>query len=120
MSPAAALFAQGLPNPLPPQPLVDALEEFARHTPMQLVYSADIARGVMSPGARAGQSAEESHRDLPRDTGLTFEFVNVRTVTVRPVAKREAKNSSSSHNAQATARNANGSYGVRLARLEAA
>jgi iron complex outermembrane receptor protein len=82
VSSSAALFAQGLPNPLPPQPLVDALEAFSRQSPLQVVYSADVAKGVMSPGARAGQSDEETLRELLRDTGLTFEFVNERTVTV--------------------------------------
>jgi iron complex outermembrane receptor protein len=68
--------------PLPPQPLADALDTFAQRSGLQLVYSAQLAKGLMSQGAAAGESAEQTLRDLLRGTGLTFEFVNDRTVTV--------------------------------------
>src|SRR5262249_12057598 len=57
---------------------------FAQLTGVQFVYNADLAKGVMSQGAAAGQSVEQTLHDLLRGTGLTFEFVNDRTVTVTP------------------------------------
>ncbi|MEJ1964633.1 MAG: TonB-dependent receptor [Gammaproteobacteria bacterium] len=72
--------------PLPPQPLADALDSFAQRTGLQLIYSAALAKNVMSQGAAGGQSAEQVLRDLLRGTGLTFEFVNDRTVTLMPPA----------------------------------
>ncbi|MEJ0037816.1 MAG: TonB-dependent receptor [Gammaproteobacteria bacterium] len=73
-------------TPLPPQPLADALEMFAQRTGMQVIYSAPLAKDVMSRGAAAGLSAEQVLRELLRGTGLTFELVNDRTVTVRTLA----------------------------------
>src|SRR5687767_11005805 len=77
---AAAVQAAGLPGGLPPQPLVDALEAFSKQTGFQLLYKAGLANGVKSHGAPAGLSAEATLSALLRDTGLTFAFVNARTI----------------------------------------
>src|SRR5262245_14357830 len=68
-----------LPAPLPPQPLADALESFAKQTGLQVVYSAQLAHDLNSPGTAAGQLPEQSLRNILRDTGLTYEFLNERT-----------------------------------------
>ncbi len=72
----------GLSKPVPAQPLVDALEAFARNAGLQVVYGPEITDGIRSPGAAAGRSVEDTLRELLRGTGLTFEFVNEKTVTL--------------------------------------
>jgi iron complex outermembrane receptor protein len=101
-----AAAADGLSQSFPPQPLADALDTFARQSGLQLVYSAELSRGIQSPGARAGQSAADTLRELLRDTGLVFEFVNERTVTVTPASGAD------------TARSAAGSGPISLAHRE--
>jgi iron complex outermembrane recepter protein len=78
-----AVDAQGLAKELVPQLLADALDKFASDTGLQLVYHSQIAAGLQSKGARAGLSAEETLRELLRGTGLTFEFINERTIAIR-------------------------------------
>ncbi len=89
---AASAIGQGLARDLSPQPLAEALEIFAEQTGLQLVYRAELAAGMQSRGARAGLSAEETLRELLRETGLTFEFVNDRTIAIR-VANADARSS---------------------------
>ncbi len=69
------------------QPLPKALKSFAQATGLQLVYVSEIAAGLDSRGARAGLSPQESLQALLSGTGLTFEFVNDRTVSIRPGRK---------------------------------
>jgi iron complex outermembrane receptor protein len=64
------------------QPISEALDEFARRTGLQLVYVSDIARSRMSPGAPAGLGPAETLARLLDGTGLTFEFLNDRTVRI--------------------------------------
>ncbi len=88
-------YAEGLKEPLKAQPLADALEAFARQTGLQVLYTSDVARGVQSLGASTGRSTTATLRELLRDTDLTYEFVNARTVTIlrHPVsATRAAQN----------------------------
>ncbi len=80
--PIAAAASESMSQALPPQPLVTALETFARNAGLQLVYGPEITVGLQSPGAEAGHSIEDTLRELLRGTGLTFEFVNERTVTL--------------------------------------
>ncbi len=78
----ATAMSQGLSRDIGPQPLARALEVFAAETGLQLVYRSEIAAGIASRGARAGLSAEEALRELLRETGLTFEFLNKRTIAI--------------------------------------
>ena len=80
---SALAIAGGLPRALPPQPLADALDDFAKMTGMQLVYRTELATGLSSHGTQAGVSAEEALKDLLKDTGLTFVYVNDRTISIR-------------------------------------
>lgn len=79
---AASASAEGLSEALAPQPLADALEMFSQQTGLQLVYDAALTRGIKTEGASAGQPTEQTLRELLRGTGLAFEFVNERTVTI--------------------------------------
>ena len=78
----AEVRAERISVALPPQPLADALDAFARSTGYELVYRAELAKGLTSKGAAAGLSAQETLRQLLRDTDLSFDFVNERTITI--------------------------------------
>jgi len=69
-------------NDIVPQPVADALDEFANQTGLQLVYETRIAKERASKGARAGLSAKEALTQLLDGTGLLFEFLNARTVRI--------------------------------------
>jgi iron complex outermembrane recepter protein len=84
---SAWAVAEGLPRPLPAQPLADALDGFARYTGLQVVYRAELTNGLQSQGAEAGLSAEQALISILRDTGLSFQFVNAHTVTLTVALK---------------------------------
>ena len=74
--------ARGLTVPLGPQSLGDALENYAKLTGCQVVYRAEVVAGVTTKGAVAGSSARDTLAQLLRGTGLSFAFVNDRTVAI--------------------------------------
>jgi len=78
----ASAYAEGLPPAFPSQPLADALDAFAKATGYQLVYRSELAQGMTTLGADAGLTAEQTLRQLLRDTGLAFRFINERTVVI--------------------------------------
>ena len=96
LSASAFAVAEGLPRALPPQPLPDALEAFAQLSGLQVIYRAEIAAGLSSKGASEGQSAEAALKDLLRDTGLTYTFVNDRMVAIRSATSGKGAERSSS------------------------
>jgi iron complex outermembrane receptor protein len=65
-----------------PQPLDAALSEFAHQTGLQLVYVSQVAQARASKGAHAGLSAADALTELLDGTGLSFQFVNARTVRI--------------------------------------
>jgi outer membrane receptor protein involved in Fe transport len=67
-----------------PRPVTEALAAFGRQTGLQLIYVSTIAETRQSKGARAGQTASEALAQLLEGTGLTFEFLNARTVRIFP------------------------------------
>lgn len=67
-----------------PRPLAEALAAFGRQTGLQLIYVSTIAETQQSKGARAGQAASDALTQLLDGTGLTFEFLNARTVRIFP------------------------------------
>jgi iron complex outermembrane recepter protein len=79
---SALAMAQGLPRALPSQSLEDALDSFAAMTGLQVVYRAEIAKGLHTDGAAAGLSAQQALGALLRETGLTYTFVNDHTVAI--------------------------------------
>lgn len=74
--------AERLATAFASQPLADALDAFAKATGYQLVYRAELTVGMTSKGADGGLSAQETLRQLLRGTGLTFQFINERTVVI--------------------------------------
>jgi iron complex outermembrane recepter protein len=75
---------------IPPESVAEALADFARQTGLQIVYVSQIAKQQKSKGARAGQSPSEALTVLLEGTGLTFEFLNARTVRIYAVGVLEA------------------------------
>lgn len=65
-----------------PQPLDAALSEFAQQTGLQLVYVSQVAQARASKGAHAGLSTADALTELLDGTGLSFQFVNARTVRI--------------------------------------
>jgi iron complex outermembrane receptor protein len=108
---SAWAVAEGLPRPLPPQALADALDSFAKYTGLQVVYRAELTNGLQSKGAEAGLSAEQALRAILRDTGLSFQFVNERTVTLMVVPKTSDSRSTTGDSALASERRASSSAG---------
>jgi iron complex outermembrane receptor protein len=87
-SSVAALAAGGadsavtLSADIAPRPLTEALSAFGRQTGLQLIYVSGIAEAQHSKGARAGLTASAALTQLLDGTGLTFEFLNARTVRI--------------------------------------
>ena len=67
---------------IPPQPVASALAEFARQTGLQFIYVSQLAKARASRGARAGLASTEALPALLEGTGLSFEFLNARTVRI--------------------------------------
>lgn len=92
---------------IPAQPLADALVAYARQSGLQLIYVAALTAGHSSRGAHGGLSPVETLTQLLAGSGLTFEFINPRTVQIfrvpptpaAPVPTRAA--SASRHSATA-------------------
>ncbi len=78
----AARADQALKVAIPAQALAGALAEFAHQTGLQVIYVARLARSRNSKGARAGQDPAEALPALLEGTGLSFEFLNERTVRI--------------------------------------
>jgi outer membrane receptor protein involved in Fe transport len=65
-----------------PRPLTEALAAFGRQTGLQLIYVSSVAETQHSNGAPAGLAAPAALAQLLDGTGLTFEFLNARTVRI--------------------------------------
>lgn len=76
---------------IPAGPLENALVRFADATGIQLVYSAEMARGRRSTGVSARMSAADGLSRLLATTGLTWRFVDARTVTITPIESAGAE-----------------------------
>ncbi len=79
---AAVEPAPVLSSPIPSQPLAAALAEFAHQTRLQLVYVTTIVRARTSRDVSAGLGPGDALSRLLDGTGLSFEFLNARTVRI--------------------------------------
>ena len=71
-----------LSHAIAPQSLSTALADLAHQTGLQLVYVSQVAAGRTSKGARAGLSPAAALTELLDGTGLSFQFLNTRTVRI--------------------------------------
>ncbi len=62
--------------------MASALAEFAQQTGLQVIYVSRLARTRTSKGARAGLVPAQALPALLEGTGLSFEFLNERTVRI--------------------------------------
>jgi len=84
-APAAPVYALHIP----PGTLEAALVALADATGLQLLYTADLARGLSSPGMSGSVTAQDGLAGVLAGTGLRYRFLNARTVTIeRPSAMR--------------------------------
>lgn len=74
-------------QPIPAQPVDSALTELSRQTGLQIVYLSEVADRVKSSAVPSGLSSDEALRRLLADTGLGFEFLDHRTITILPSDK---------------------------------
>ncbi|BAR98030.1 TonB-dependent receptor [Blastochloris viridis] len=65
-----------------PQPLSQALVEFSRTTGIQLFVTADVVRGVNSPGVQGTLNPTAALSRLLAGSGLSYRFTNGSTVTI--------------------------------------
>lgn len=69
---------------IPPQALAAALQTFAKGSNVQLVYVAEEIDGVRTRGVTGELTQEEALRQLLSGTGLTFKYLDEKTVTIMP------------------------------------
>jgi iron complex outermembrane receptor protein len=74
------------PTDIPPETLRLALQTVAKVQRLQLVYSADLVRGVRTPGLHGRWTTEEALGKLLRGTGLTYRYIDKNAVTILPLA----------------------------------
>ena len=67
---------------IPAQSVDAALVQFAHQTGLQLVYESHLTQARASQGARAGIPAADALTELLAGTGLSFQFLNDRTVRI--------------------------------------
>ncbi len=85
--PSVDLHAQSTETPislsLPAQPLRDALNGLAGQTGLQIIYTAeDVAADLTAPRLEGPFTPEAALQRLLKNSGLTFEFLNTRTVAI--------------------------------------
>jgi outer membrane receptor protein involved in Fe transport len=86
---------------IPEQPLAEALAAYTRQTGLQLVYISKIAQGKTSRGAPAGSAPRAALSRLLEGTGLTFEFLNERSVRIFAAPSASSSQPSPSHGSAA-------------------
>ncbi|ALA57324.1 TonB-dependent siderophore receptor [Nitrospira moscoviensis] len=67
---------------IPPQPLPEALVAFSARTKLHVVYEGPIAHGVRSPGVTGVLTPTDALRRLLDGTGLSYRFIDRRTITL--------------------------------------
>lgn len=65
------------------QPLAEALQAFADQSGLQVMFFSEVSRGLNTKPVVGSFSSEQALRMLLEGTGLSFSFINDRTVTIR-------------------------------------
>jgi iron complex outermembrane receptor protein len=91
---AAPHGSHELRDEIPAQPLQQALVAFAKSTNLYLLYVSQLALGKVSQSVPAGLPAPQGLSRLLEGTGLTYEFLDPRTIKIleRPTTKQLAWN----------------------------
>jgi iron complex outermembrane recepter protein len=69
---------------IPAQPLEDALMQFATDTNLRLLLTADQVRGMSAKGIDGSMTQAQALSQLLQGSGMTYRFVDAKTVTVEP------------------------------------
>jgi iron complex outermembrane receptor protein len=68
---------------IPALPVAAALQQFSKQSGTQLVYFAEIAKGLTARPIKGTYTREQALTIILKDTGLTYRDVNARTIEVR-------------------------------------
>lgn len=71
--------------------IVGALIQFSQQTGLQLVYPSDDTIGLAAPKLEGTYTPKAALKYLLEDSGLTFEFVNERTILVTRTTLDESR-----------------------------
>ena len=74
-----------------PQPLNEALREFADRSGLQMVYRTELAAGIKTGGTDAPADEREALDQLLASTGLAYRFINDRTISIQAVDAEVAR-----------------------------
>ncbi|SLM50108.1 Ferrichrome iron receptor [Nitrospira japonica] len=75
-------YAQPVDFDIAAKPLAGALAEFAAATNLQVLYSGELTKGLNTAGVSGRHEPEEALKMLLKDSGLTYRFTDVNTVTL--------------------------------------
>ena len=67
---------------IPPEPLAQALKALAKERQFQVLFRAEIVRDIHTSGAVGEFTSDEALKQLLSGTGLTYRYLDDRTVTV--------------------------------------
>ncbi|MGO9995964.1 MAG: TonB-dependent receptor domain-containing protein [Steroidobacteraceae bacterium] len=76
---------------IPPQSLDTALRELAKVSDLQVVYRSEIVKDVRSPGAFGSLTPVEALTKVLYGTGLTYHYLDDKTVTLDPVVRAHSQ-----------------------------
>lgn len=107
-SPAAAAQSVGMRFLIPAQSLSTALIAFGKQADMQVLTAGETVAGMRSQTVSGTLDAQAALKQLLQGTGLTFDFVDARTVVIKPMTSVSTKPS------DAASRPANGSAAATL------
>jgi outer membrane receptor protein involved in Fe transport len=117
------------PTSIAAQALEPALHILAKERDFQVVYRSEVVGDLRTPGAAGELTANEALQQLLSGTGLTFEYLDEKTVTIVPAGEKDdaaamTKEAVALHTAQAddasavdasnTAHSAEGSQEMKL------
>ncbi|MGH8211112.1 MAG: TonB-dependent receptor plug domain-containing protein, partial [Steroidobacteraceae bacterium] len=77
------------PTNIPAQELGPALQRLAKERNFQIVYVSEEINAQRTPGAVGQFTSEEALKQLLKGTGLTFRYLDEKTVTIVPVVAIE-------------------------------
>lgn len=84
------------------QGLAPALQLFAKERDMQVVYRSELVIDRQTPGASGDLTVEETLTQLLNGTGLTFQYLEDKGVTIVPVSRSEGTSGAPAPAAQPT------------------
>jgi outer membrane receptor protein involved in Fe transport len=81
-----AVVATKEPTHIPPEPLDSALQTLAKERYLVLAYRSEVVGRMRTSGASGNLTREEALAQLLKGTGLTYRFLDDKTVTIVPLA----------------------------------